>query len=138
MNVIEIFDFIELEFKQVASALYKTLSAYSRSSSSAIVRLGSRIISLTMKFPSTYSNLPLALQLKFFNSSFKFSAIDKNAVIKQLLAAVVSKGSGDQIPGIPFGNSGVVATSMCVPALAFSSSKHITLLQSAFQFTATL
>lgn len=58
--------------------------------------------------------------------------------IKQLLSAAVNKCSGDYIPGMPFRNSGGVATSMQLPASLFSSGEHITPLRSVFQFTTTL
>jgi hypothetical protein len=64
--------------------------------------------------------------------------MDKKVVIKQLLTAAVNKCSGDHIPGIPFGNSGGVATSMQLPASLFSSGEHTTPLRSVFQCTSTL
>lgn len=133
-----IFDFTEFEIKQAASDFCKTLCALSRSFSSVIVTVGSRVISVIKNLPSTCSNLPFDLQLKFVNASFEFSAIAKNVVIKQLLTAAVNKCSGDHIPVIPFGNSGGVATSIQLPASLINSGEHITPLRSVFQFISTL
>jgi hypothetical protein len=138
IGIIVTFDFTELDIKQAASDFCKTLSARSRSFSSAIVTVGSRMISLIMNFPSTCSSFPFDLQLKLVNANFEFSAIDKNVVIKQLLTAAVNKCSGDHMPGMPFGNSGGVATSIQLPASLANSGEHITPLRSVFQFTSTL
>ena len=132
------FDLIEFEIKQASSDLFKTRSVFSRSFSSVIVTVGSRIISLIIYFPSTISSFPFALQLKCVKFNFELSAIDKNVVIKQLLTAAVNKCSGDQIPGMPLGNSGGVATSMQLPNSSFSSGEQSNPLRSVFQFTSTL
>jgi hypothetical protein len=137
-GIMVIFDFTEFEIKQAASDFCKTLSALSRSFSSVIIIVGSSVISLIMNFPSTCSNFPFDLQLKLTNANFEFSAIDKNVVIKQLLTAAVNKCSGDHIPGMPFGNSGGVATSMQLPASLFNSGEHMMTLRSVFQFISTL
>lgn len=75
------------------------------------------------------------LQLKLRNTNFEFSAIAKKVVIRQLLTAAVNKCSGDHIPGIPFGNSGGVATSMQLFVSLFNSGEHIRILRALFQFT---
>lgn len=124
---------MELEIKQAVSDFCKTRSARSRSFSYRIVTVGSSIISVIRNFPSTCSNLPFDLQLKLVNSNFEFSAIDRNVVIRQLLTAAVNKCSGDHIPGIPFGNSGGVATSMQLSESRFNSGEHMTPLRSLFQ-----
>ena len=111
-----ILDFTELEIKHARSDLCKTRSARPRYFSSLIVTEGSRRISVIRNLPSTCSNLPLELHLKFENSSFEFSAMAKKVVIKQLLTAAVNRCSGDHIPGIPLENSGGVATSIQLPA----------------------
>ncbi|WP_249356585.1 hypothetical protein [Maribacter sp. ACAM166] len=49
----------------------------------------------------------------------------KKVVIKQLLTAATNKCSGDQIPYIPLGNSGGVATSIQTPFFLFNSGEHI-------------
>jgi hypothetical protein len=103
-----------------------------------MVTVGSSEISVIKNFPSTCSNLPLDLQLNPVKINFEFSAIDKNVVIKQLLTAAVNKCSGDQIPGIPLGNSGGVATSMQLPASLFNSGEHIIPFRSVSQLTSTL
>src|ERR1035437_4398839 len=89
-------------------------SAFSLSASFLITTIGSRISSVIKNFPSTFSSLPVDPHEKLLNSNFEFSAIDKKVVIKQLLTAAVYKCSGDQIPSIPFGNCGGVATSKAV------------------------
>src|SRR5690606_8571139 len=109
---IVIFDFIEFEIKQAASDFWRIRSARSRSFSSLMFMVGSRITTVIKYFPSTLSSTPLDLQPKPVNSNFEFSAIAKKVVIKQLLTEAVKRCSGDQILGIPFGNSGGVATSM--------------------------
>jgi hypothetical protein len=138
IEIMVTFDLTEFEIRQAASDFCKTRSARSRSFSSAIVTVGSRIISLIMNFPSICSSFPLDLQLKLENVNFEFSAIERNVVIRQLLTAAVNKCSGDHIPGIPFGNSGGVATSIQLPASLLSSGEHMMPLRSVFQFTSTL
>ena len=135
---IVIFAFTELEIRQAASDFCNTLSALSRSFSSAMVTVGSSITSVIKNLPSTISNLPLLLQLKPVKASLLFSAIAKKVVIRQLLTAAVNKCSGDHTPGIPFGNSGGVATSTQGPALAVISGEHMLPLRSLLQFTSTL
>src|SRR5690606_6429405 len=105
-------DFIELEIRQAASDFSTILNALLRSFSFFISTSGIRVISLIINLPSTFSSLPLALALKLSNSSFEFSAIARKVVIRQLLTAATSRCSGDQMPAIPFGNSGGVATSI--------------------------
>jgi len=61
---------------------------------------------------STFSNVPTALHESSEKSNLEFSAIARKVVIKQLSTAATNKCSGDQIPSIPFGNSGGVATSI--------------------------
>lgn len=129
---------MELDIRQAVSDFCKTLSARSRSFSFFIVTVGSRMISVIKNLPSNCSNLPFDLQLKLVNSSFEFSAMDRNVVIRQLLTAAVNKCSGDHIPGIPFGNSGGVATSMQLLVSIFNSGEHITPFRSLFQFISML
>jgi hypothetical protein len=52
------------------------------------------------------------LHSKLEYSNFEFSAIDIKVVIRQLFIDAANKCSGDQIPAIPLGNSGGVATSI--------------------------
>jgi hypothetical protein len=110
------FAFTEFEIKQLASDFCKTLNAFSVSFSSFTVTTGFSKTSVIRNFPSTCSNFPSEEHWNEVKSSFEFSAIDKNVVIKQLLTAAVNKCSGDQMPGIPFGNCGGVATSIHPPA----------------------
>lgn len=60
--------------------------------------------------------------------SFEFSAMERKVVIKQLATAAVNKCSGDQIPSIPLGKFGGVATSN----LLFNSGELIVPLRSLF------
>src|SRR5690554_570344 len=106
-----------------------------------MVTVGSRITSVIKYFPSTLSKTPFDLQLKPENSNFEFSAIAKNVVIKQLLTAAVKRCSGDQILGIPLGNSGGVAISIqfedsLVPPA--NSGEHITPFRSSRHSISTL
>ena len=86
-----------------------------------------------MYFPSIISILPDALESKCINSSFELSAIDKKVVIKQLFIAATNKCSGDQMPSIPFGNCGGVATSISL----CKSGEFRVPLRSVFQLTET-
>src|SRR5690606_14888405 len=87
-------------------------SAFSRSPSFPIVTTGRSIISVMANLPSVLPRIPSAGHSSPRNSRFEFSAIARKVVIKQLLTAAVKRCSGDQMPGIPFGNSGGVATSI--------------------------
>jgi hypothetical protein len=98
------FDFIELEIRQLASVLCNIRKARSRSFSWQIVTAGSRATSVIKNLPSICSKNPVDLQSNDLNSSLEFSAMARKVVIKQLLTAAVNKCSGDQIPGMPFGN----------------------------------
>jgi hypothetical protein len=138
MGLRMILDFTELEIKHALSDRCKILSAFSRSFSCTMVTIGSRIISVIKNLPSTFSSFPTDLQLKSENSNLEFSAIAKKVVIRQLLTAAVNKCSGDQMPGMPLGNSGGVATSIQLFAFRFNSGEHIIPLRSWFQFTFTL
>jgi hypothetical protein len=82
--------------------------------------------------------LPFAAQLKLVKSSVEFSAMAKKVVIKQALTAATNKCSGDQIPAIPLGNSGGVATSMHIPFMLFNSGEHTMPLRLFSQFISTL
>ena len=138
VGIIVIFELIELEIKQAASDFCKMRSALSISFSSIMVTIGSRIISVIRNLPSTCSNFPFDWQLKLEKSNFEFSAIDKKVVIKQLLTAAVNKCSGDQIPGMPCGNSGGVATSIHGPLSRMSSGEQIVPFRAVFHATSTL
>lgn len=118
-------DFMELEIKQATSDFCKIRDALSVSLALTIVTVGSRITSVIEYFPSICSNLPFDLQLKLENSNFKFLAIAKNVVIKQLLTDAVNKCSSNHIPRIPFENSGGVATSIQFWVSIFNSSEYI-------------
>jgi hypothetical protein len=64
----------------------------------------------------------------------------KKVVIRQLLMDAVNKCSGDQIPGMPLGNSGGVATSMhpFAPGEGMvNSGEHIIPLRSLLQLMFT-
>ncbi|MNE80380.1 hypothetical protein D3C80_1769430 [compost metagenome] len=49
---------------------------------------------------------------KLTNSSLEFSAMVKKVLKTQPFMAAINKCSGDQIPSMPFGKSGGVATSI--------------------------
>src|SRR5688572_17167309 len=112
VGTITTFDLMEFEMRHTSSDFLITRSAFAWSFSSRMVIHGSSSTSVIKNFPSTFSSLPFDLQLNSMKSSFEFSAMDKNVVIKQLLTAAVNKCSGDQIPAMPLGNSGGVAISM--------------------------
>ncbi len=105
-------DFIELEIKQAASDFSTIRFARSTSFSFLIKTVGFNTISVIRNFPSTFSKIPLDLQLKAENSNFECSAMAKKVVIRQLLTEAVNKCSGDHILGNPLGNYGGVATSI--------------------------
>src|SRR5690606_34739420 len=128
-----IFDFTELEIKHAASDLCKTFNAFSRSSSLVRTTTGLKTTSLIIYLPSTISSFPIPLDSKFLKFNLKFSAIARKVVIRQLLIAATNKCSGDQMPGIPFGNSGGVATSIEV----FKTSECIVPFRSEFQVNET-
>ena len=130
VEYIDIFDLMELEIRQAASDFCNTFSAFSLSAMLAMVTVGSCSISVIRYLPSIRSSLPFDLQLKFENSNLKFSAMARKVVIRQLLTAAVNRCSGDHIPGIPFGNSGGVATSMQLLESTFNSGEHINPLRS--------
>src|SRR5690606_28818674 len=106
-----------------------------------MVTVGSKITSVIAYLPSSSSKMPFDLQLKPENSSFEFSAMAKKVVIKQLLTEAVKRCSGDQILGIPFGNSGGVATSIQLSGCALpsaNSGEHIIPFRSSRQVISTL
>jgi len=88
--------------------------------------------------PSTFSSFPADLQVNVEKSSLEFSAIARKVVIRQLLTEAVNRCSGDQIPAIPFGNSGGVATSMQAAAYLTNSGLQIIPLRSLLQLMSTL
>src|SRR5579863_2346053 len=102
----------ELEIRQAASDFFRTLSAFSLCNSSFMCNLGCRRISLIRYLPSIFSNLPMALLSKPTKSNPEFSATARKVVMRQLSTAATRRCSGDQMPGMPLGNSGGVATSM--------------------------
>lgn len=106
------FEVIEFEIRQADSVFVRTLSARSRSLSLVNVTAGYSNTSDIRSLPSTMSSLPLESHVNDLKFNFEFSAIARKVVMKQLTTAAVNKCSGDQIPGMPFGNSGGVATSI--------------------------
>src|SRR5690606_22110 len=98
------------DLKHALSDFSIILNALSLSFSFFTTITGLSSISLTINLPSIFSTLPVADESKDINSSFEFSAIARNVVIRQLLAAAIYKCSGDHIFGTPLGNSGGVAT----------------------------
>lgn len=70
-EIMVIFEIIEFEIKQAASYFRMALSVLSRSFSSVMVSVGSRIISLITDFHSTCSSTPFDLQLELVNSSLE-------------------------------------------------------------------
>ena len=103
-------DLSEFETRQAAAAFSNILIPLSLSASFSIVNCGVSTTSLIMYLPATFSSLPSALLSKWIKFSLEFSATVRKVVIRQLLTAATNRCSGDQMPAIPFVNSGGVAT----------------------------
>src|SRR5688572_19802600 len=84
--------------------------ARSASRAFLMTSLGRNVISVIMNpLSASFSSFPLASALKLTNSSFEFSAIARNVVMKHELTDATKRCSGVQKPSCPL-NSGGAST----------------------------